>query len=214
MSTNGSPLLEVEDLVARYPVARGLVGAVKRGPKLEVHAVDGVSFARTRRDARARRRVGLREDDDRAVGSAPDRDERRLDPLRRVDITGSAAGISGPPPPDADRLPGSVRVARPALPRGARPWEPLHPRIGSKEERREVVARARAGGPRPRRSSTSTAIRTSSREDSGSASRSRRASYSTPSCSSPTSPSRCSTSRCARGSSRSSTSYGTRVSPC
>ena len=46
MSTNGSgPLLEVEGLVARYPVSRGLVGAVQRRPKLSVHAVDGVSFA-------------------------------------------------------------------------------------------------------------------------------------------------------------------------
>jgi len=49
MSTNGSkPLLEVEDLVASYPVGRGLVGAAKREPKLEVHAVDGVSFALNR----------------------------------------------------------------------------------------------------------------------------------------------------------------------
>ncbi|HEX3256602.1 MAG TPA: ABC transporter ATP-binding protein [Gaiellaceae bacterium] len=46
MSTNGSgPLLEVEGLVARYPVARGLVGSLQRRPKLSVHAVDGVSFS-------------------------------------------------------------------------------------------------------------------------------------------------------------------------
>ena len=46
MSTNGShSLLEVEDLVARYPVGRGVVGAVTRQPKLEVRAVDGVSFS-------------------------------------------------------------------------------------------------------------------------------------------------------------------------
>ena len=49
MSTNGSkPLLEVEGLVASYPVGRGLVGAAKREPKLEVHAVDGVSFSLSR----------------------------------------------------------------------------------------------------------------------------------------------------------------------
>ena len=49
MSTNGSkPLLEVEDLVASYPVGRGLMGAAKREPKLEVHAVDGVSFSLNR----------------------------------------------------------------------------------------------------------------------------------------------------------------------
>jgi peptide/nickel transport system ATP-binding protein len=46
LSTNGSaPLLEVEGLVARYPVSRGVVGALRREPKLRVHAVDGVSFS-------------------------------------------------------------------------------------------------------------------------------------------------------------------------
>ena len=40
MSTNGSkPLLEVEGLVASYPVGRGLVAAAKREPKLEVHGI-------------------------------------------------------------------------------------------------------------------------------------------------------------------------------
>jgi oligopeptide/dipeptide ABC transporter ATP-binding protein len=44
MSAEREPLLEVEDLVTRYPVPRSLVGAVVRRPKLEVHAVEGVSF--------------------------------------------------------------------------------------------------------------------------------------------------------------------------
>jgi oligopeptide/dipeptide ABC transporter ATP-binding protein len=35
-------LLEVEDLVVRYPVARGLVGTIARRPKRSVHAVEGV----------------------------------------------------------------------------------------------------------------------------------------------------------------------------
>ena len=39
-----SVLLEVEDLVVRYPVFRGIVGTVARKPKRSVHAVDGVSF--------------------------------------------------------------------------------------------------------------------------------------------------------------------------
>jgi oligopeptide/dipeptide ABC transporter ATP-binding protein len=38
-------LLEVEDLVVRYPVPRGLVGTVARRPRATVHAVDGVSFS-------------------------------------------------------------------------------------------------------------------------------------------------------------------------
>jgi oligopeptide/dipeptide ABC transporter ATP-binding protein len=39
-----TPLLEVEDLVVRYPVARGLVGTLARHPRLDVHAVEGVSL--------------------------------------------------------------------------------------------------------------------------------------------------------------------------
>jgi oligopeptide/dipeptide ABC transporter ATP-binding protein len=39
-----SALLEVEDLVVRYPIARGIVGTVTRRPAQGVHAVDGVSF--------------------------------------------------------------------------------------------------------------------------------------------------------------------------
>jgi len=38
-------LLEVEDLVTRYPVPRGFVGAVRREPKLQVHAVEGITFS-------------------------------------------------------------------------------------------------------------------------------------------------------------------------
>jgi peptide/nickel transport system ATP-binding protein len=38
-------LLEVEELVARYRITRGLVGAVARRPVLSVRAVEGVSFS-------------------------------------------------------------------------------------------------------------------------------------------------------------------------
>jgi oligopeptide/dipeptide ABC transporter ATP-binding protein len=44
-STNGGPLLEVENLVVRYPLSRGILGTVRRRPKLHVHAVEGVSFS-------------------------------------------------------------------------------------------------------------------------------------------------------------------------
>jgi len=45
VSTNGrEPLLEVRDLVVRYPIARGVVGAFTRRPKATVHAVEGVSL--------------------------------------------------------------------------------------------------------------------------------------------------------------------------
>ena len=38
-------LVEVENLVVRYPVPRGIVGTVARRPRQTVHAVDGVSFS-------------------------------------------------------------------------------------------------------------------------------------------------------------------------
>jgi peptide/nickel transport system ATP-binding protein len=41
----GPPLLEVENLVTCFPVARGLVGTVSGRPKLAVNAVAGVSFS-------------------------------------------------------------------------------------------------------------------------------------------------------------------------
>jgi oligopeptide/dipeptide ABC transporter ATP-binding protein len=45
MSTNGAgPLLEVENLVTRYPLPRGVVGTLRRDPRPAVHAVEGVSF--------------------------------------------------------------------------------------------------------------------------------------------------------------------------
>ncbi len=37
-------VLEVQDLVVRYPVSRGIVGMIRRMPKQEIHAVEGVSF--------------------------------------------------------------------------------------------------------------------------------------------------------------------------
>jgi len=42
---NGGALLEVEDLVVRYPISRGILGTLQRAPKLSVHAVEGVSFS-------------------------------------------------------------------------------------------------------------------------------------------------------------------------
>jgi oligopeptide/dipeptide ABC transporter ATP-binding protein len=46
LSTTGDArILEVDDLVVRYPIPRGLVGTLARRPKQQVHAVEGVSFA-------------------------------------------------------------------------------------------------------------------------------------------------------------------------
>ena len=41
-------VLEVEDLVVRYPVHRGIVGTLRRRAKQEIHAVEGVSFTLSR----------------------------------------------------------------------------------------------------------------------------------------------------------------------
>jgi peptide/nickel transport system ATP-binding protein len=45
VSDPAQTLLEVEGLVTRYSVPRGIVGAIARREKLEVHAVEGVSFS-------------------------------------------------------------------------------------------------------------------------------------------------------------------------
>jgi oligopeptide/dipeptide ABC transporter ATP-binding protein len=48
VSGNGAaaaPLLEVEGLVTRYPIPRGIVGSMMRSPQRVVHAVEGVSFS-------------------------------------------------------------------------------------------------------------------------------------------------------------------------
>ena len=42
--SQAAPLLEVNNLVTRYPVRRGMIGALRRTPRQFVHAVEGVSF--------------------------------------------------------------------------------------------------------------------------------------------------------------------------
>ena len=62
------PIVEVRDLVKHFPIHGGLFGQQQVGA---VQAVDGVSLRRAaRRDARPRRRVGLRQVDDRAADHA------------------------------------------------------------------------------------------------------------------------------------------------
>ncbi len=46
MTGNGrAPLLEVEGLVTRYPVPRSVIATLARRERLQVHAVEGISFA-------------------------------------------------------------------------------------------------------------------------------------------------------------------------
>ena len=106
-----TPLLEVRDLVKHY-TARSLLGreraaGARRGRRL-VHA-------RTGRDARAGRRVGMRQD----------HGGTHHHPAAGTDVGPGTAGwhrhlharprrAARLPPPGADDLPGSVRVAQPA----------------------------------------------------------------------------------------------------
>ena len=49
MSSNGAhPLIAVEDLVVRYPIARGIAATIARRPRRTVHAVEGVSLSLAR----------------------------------------------------------------------------------------------------------------------------------------------------------------------
>ena len=182
--------------------------ASRRQPQRFVHAVEGVCFSLARgRDARARRRVGLRQDHDRAGGAAAGRPGLRArSEFDGSDITGLQARALRPlrrrmqliyqdPYESLD-----PRLARAAGRRGAA-RHPRPRRLEGRAARARAWTRSRRVGALRRRSSSSTATRTSSRAGSASASRSRRASSSGPSCSSPTSPSRCSTSRYAQASS-------------
>ena len=77
---SGEPLMEVRDLVKHFPLTSGIIIQRKVGA---VQAVDGISFdVMQGRDARPRRRVGLRQVDDRAAAAAPDGPDVGLDPLR------------------------------------------------------------------------------------------------------------------------------------
>jgi len=44
MTAANAPLLEIDDLFVRYGVPRGLVGGLRRKPRLAVHAVDGITL--------------------------------------------------------------------------------------------------------------------------------------------------------------------------
>ena len=106
----------------RAPARRGPGQALPdQGRCLQAHGRGGARGRRRRperqegRDARRRRRVGLRQDDARPDDHQAARADRRLDRLRRPRHHRSrpprhAAG----PPRDPDRLPGPVRVAEPA----------------------------------------------------------------------------------------------------
>ena len=168
-----------------------------------MRAVDGVDFDdRARRNARAGRRVRLRQVDVGATGrcgcSTPD---GRPIALRRRGYPDARAERAAPAsPPDADGVPGPLRLAEPARRRSARhrrrAAERPQPRRRGASARERRSGCWRGSGSRRRRP---TAIRTNSPAASASASASRGRWRSTPSSSSATSRSRRSTSRCRPG---------------
>ena len=92
-----------------------------------------------RRDARPRRRVGLRQDDDRALHPAAGAADERADPLRGEGAD-HARRRRAPrrAAPDAGHLPGPVQLAEPADDRGAD-----HRRAARRARHRPGAARAR-----------------------------------------------------------------------
>ena len=103
----------VEGLVKHFPIKAG----VFKHTVGQVRAVDGVDLSVVEgRDARRRRRVGLRQDDARPHDHQAARADRRHDRLRRPrhHELSSRSADAADPPRDPDRLPGPVRVAEPA----------------------------------------------------------------------------------------------------
>ena len=134
------PILRVRDLSTRFDVKAGFLSRVTparaRGRERELRSRGG-------RDARARRRIGLRQVDDRplapAAGRAPARQHRVRGPRHREALP---PGDAGGPARHPDDLPGSVRLARSA------PHRRVLDRRAAAHPRRR--ARARGGGARRR----------------------------------------------------------------
>ena len=192
------PLLSVQGLECTSRCAAGTSRAGCGGTHPTVlRAVDGVDLELfSRRDARPRRRVGLRQVDARPLRRRAVRADRGRDPLRRP----AARQRPGPrrPASDPDGLPGSVRVAQPADDgaAGARRAAAGAPHRPSRPGRRALSRAAR-----PRRPLGARARRPPRpvlRRPAPAAWRSRVHSRSSPRYSSPTSRSRRSTCPCRR----------------
>ena len=109
---SGEPLLTVEDLKVWFPIT----GGVLRRRTGWVYAVDGVSLDDQQgRDARPRRRVRLRQDDDRSRDRAHQPADRGHDHARRRGPARTQGHGAAPSPAHVpDGVPGSVLEPGPA----------------------------------------------------------------------------------------------------
>ena len=190
------PLLEVEGLTKHFPVRRGLLG---RSTGL-VRAVDSISFThrgRAPRSAWSASRAAARPPRPSWSSASSGRPRGPSASRARTCSTLDRAATAPLPPSRPGRVPGSVRLARPAHARGH------HRRRAAGDQRAawtrpaRRAARARAAGSgRPARARGRRSSRTSSRAASASASPSRGRSR----CRRGSS---CSTSRCPRSTCRS-----------
>jgi peptide/nickel transport system ATP-binding protein len=134
-----SALLEVEDLIVRYPVPRGIVGTVTRKPEQSVHAVDGVTFGLA-----AGEMVAL-------VGeSGCGKTSTAQAVMRLVDAVGGAIRFEG-----RDLTGLGVRALRPLRRRIQMvyqdPYESLDPRLRVRQAVEEPLAIHRIGGSKSER---------------------------------------------------------------
>ena len=133
-------LLEVRDLKVWFPITEGLIRAPRRR---RAGGGRGLVQPAARRDAGPRRRVGLRQEHDRAGDRPAVQAHRRLDHLRRAGHhRGRGRGPAQAPAPVPDDLPGPVRLARPADDGGR------HDRRAAGRPRRGHEGRAPRAGPR------------------------------------------------------------------
>jgi oligopeptide/dipeptide ABC transporter ATP-binding protein len=131
-----TPLLEVHDLVTRYPIRRGFTAALARRPRQAVHAVDGVSFSVDRGEMLA------------LVGeSGCGKTTTAQTVLRLVDATSGSISFDGR---DISAL--SHRELRPLRRRMQLiyqdPYESLDPRFRVRQAVEEPLLIHRAGGSR------------------------------------------------------------------
>ena len=164
-----APLVELEHLTKHFAVKQGVFAQRQgRRPRRRGRLAD----RQPRRDARDRRRVGLRQVDDGAADRAAARADRGHGPLRgQRHLAAVAAPAAAAAPRDADHLPGPLLVAQPA--QDGRPDRRRAVRDPPHRQGREGRASrscSPASGSAP---STTTATRTSSRAGSGSGSGSR-----------------------------------------